>query len=59
MNFASRSVCRKCGGPRILDWQCACGDLNFSSRTQCRRCGEPKPVIEQPAPKKDDICLLL
>jgi len=50
-NYASRSVCRKCNGPRPShisvgrpgDWNCpSCGDHNYASRTNCRKCNAEK-----------------
>lgn len=55
LNFASRSVCRKCQTPhpdhsnaRPGDWLCRnCTELNFASRLMCRKCNSPHP---RPAP---------
>jgi len=51
LNFASRSVCRKCQSPhpdhsnaRPGDWLCkSCNELNFASRMVCRKCSSPHP----------------
>lgn len=51
LNFASRSVCRKCQTPhpehsnaRPGDWLCRnCSELNFASRMVCRKCSSPHP----------------
>lgn len=51
-NFASRTVCNRCGGPKPPpegkgqpgDWVCPfCGNHNYRSRQACNRCGAPKP----------------
>ncbi|KAL6056298.1 Zinc finger Ran-binding domain-containing protein 2 [Balamuthia mandrillaris] len=57
VNFASRSICRKCQSPhpqhsnaRPGDWICRqCHDLNFASRQQCRKCFAPHPQLQRVA----------
>lgn len=53
MNFSSRKICNRCGGPKPPppemnakdgDWMCPnCDNHNFFKRQACNRCGTPKP----------------
>jgi len=44
-NFASRTCCKNCGGPKAHtgDWVClSCQFQNFASRTHCKNCSRGK-----------------